>query len=66
VTLPFLIDQVDAARALMGEDYWPYGLQSNRGTLSRFLRAHHAQGLSVRLLTPEELFHPSALELHKV
>jgi 4,5-dihydroxyphthalate decarboxylase len=34
--------------------------------LNRFLQRHHAEGLSARLLSPEELFHPASQELHKV
>jgi 4,5-dihydroxyphthalate decarboxylase len=66
VTLPFVEDQLRAARALMGEDFWSYGLESNRAVLGRFLQRHHQEGLSSRLLTPEELFHPAALELHRI
>jgi 4,5-dihydroxyphthalate decarboxylase len=65
VTLPFVEDQLRAARSMMGEDFWPYGLQPNRDVLNRFLQRHHAEGLSTRLLTAEELFHPASLELHK-
>ena len=50
------------ARALMGEDFWSYGIAANRKTLETFLRHHHAQGLSSRLLTPEEMFHPGTHE----
>ncbi len=66
VTLPFLGEQLQAARTLMGEDFWPYGLAPNRETLQRFLGAHHRQGLSSRLLVAEELFHPASLESHRV
>ncbi len=66
VTLPFVEEQLRAARQLMGEDFWSYGLEPNRTVLTRFLQRHHQEGLSSRLLTPEELFHPAALELHKV
>jgi 4,5-dihydroxyphthalate decarboxylase len=66
VTLPFVEEQLGAARRLMGEDFWSYGLESNSEVLRRFLERHHAEGLSSRLLTPEELFHASALELHKI
>jgi 4,5-dihydroxyphthalate decarboxylase len=62
VTLPFVEEQLARARALMGEDFWSYGLAPNRHVLEAFLRAHHAQGLSARLLRPEELFHPASLE----
>jgi 4,5-dihydroxyphthalate decarboxylase len=66
VTLPFVEEQLRAARLLMGDDFWSYGLEANRGVLTAFLRRHHQEGLSVRLLAPEELFHPAALELHKI
>jgi 4,5-dihydroxyphthalate decarboxylase len=66
VTLPFVEEQLAAARALMGTDYWSYGLAANVATLEAFLRHHHAQGLSPRLLTPAELFHPSTHETVKV
>jgi 4,5-dihydroxyphthalate decarboxylase len=59
-------EQLRAARALMGEDFWSYGLAPNRHVLERFLARHHAEGLSARLLAPEELFHPAALESHRI
>jgi 4,5-dihydroxyphthalate decarboxylase len=66
VTLPFVDEQLQAARRLMGEDFWSYGLEANRHVLQVFLRRHYAEGLSSRLLTPEELFHPSTHETHRV
>ena len=66
VTLPFVEEQLRAARKLMGADFWSYGFGPNRVTLEAFLEAHHAQGLSKRLLKPEELFHPATLEGHKI
>ena len=62
VTLPFVEEQLRATRELMGDDFWSYGLLSNRKVLEAFLRHHHAQGLSSRLVLPEELFHPSTHE----
>ena len=61
-TLPFVEEELKAARDLMGHDFWSYGLAPNRKVLETFLRHHHAQGLSARLLAPEELFHPSTHE----
>jgi 4,5-dihydroxyphthalate decarboxylase len=58
-TLPFVEEQLKAARELMGYDFWSYGLAPNRKVLETFLRHHHAQGLSARQVTPEEMFHPS-------
>ena len=66
VTLPFVEERLAEARALMGPDFWSYGLEPNRETLRRFLAQHHREGLSRRLLEPEELFHPASLETHKI
>jgi 4,5-dihydroxyphthalate decarboxylase len=66
VTLPFVEEQLRAARQLMGEDFWAYGLEPNRHVLEAFLRRHHAEGLSPRLLAPEALFHPSTHESHRI
>jgi 4,5-dihydroxyphthalate decarboxylase len=60
--LPWLTAHVEEAAALMGEDWWPYGLERNVKTLDTFLRYHHEQGLSRRRLVPEELFAPESLE----
>jgi 4,5-dihydroxyphthalate decarboxylase len=66
VTLPFIEERVIEARALMGADYWSYGVEKNRKALETFLRHHHAQGLSSRPLKPEDLFHPATLETYKL
>jgi 4,5-dihydroxyphthalate decarboxylase len=60
--LPWLVQEVEATRALMGHDFWSYGLDGNRAALETFLRYSHEQGLSPRRLEPEALFAPSALE----
>jgi 4,5-dihydroxyphthalate decarboxylase len=64
--LPWLTAHVEEARALMGDDYWPYGFEPNRRALETFLRYHHEQGLSKRLLAPEELFAPETMESFKI
>jgi 4,5-dihydroxyphthalate decarboxylase len=66
VTLPFVEERLNEARELMGEDFWSYGLNANRKTLETFLRHHHSQGLSSRLVTPDELFHPGTHESFKL
>lgn len=60
--LPWFNAHVEEAIDLMGEDFWPYGLEANRATLETFLRYHHEQGLSPRVLEPEEMFAPETLE----
>ncbi|HUP96337.1 MAG TPA: hypothetical protein VM073_00265, partial [Usitatibacter sp.] len=64
--LPWLTKHVEDARALMGDDFWPYGFKPNREALATFLRYHHEQGLSKRRLEPEELFAPETLESFKI
>ncbi len=66
ITLPFVEEQLKAARELMGEDYWPYGVAANRHVLESFLQHHHAQGLSSRRLEVDELFHASTLETVRI
>lgn len=66
VTLPFVEEQLRAARALMGPDFWSYGAGPNHHVLDKFLHHHHAQGLSQRRLQVGELFHPSTLESFKI
>lgn len=66
VTLPLVDEHLQRVRRLMGDDFWPYGLEPNRATLQAFLRAHYEQGLSKRLLEPEELFCASSLELFSI
>ena len=64
--LPWQSAHVEEARALLGEDWWPYGLEANRHVLETFLRYHHEQGLSKRRLAPEELFARETLESFRV
>jgi 4,5-dihydroxyphthalate decarboxylase len=64
--LPWQSAHVEEARALLGEDWWPYGYAANRHVLETFLRYHHEQGLSKRRLAPEELFAPETLESFRV
>jgi 4,5-dihydroxyphthalate decarboxylase len=66
VTLPFLEETLHDVRALMGTDFWPYGVEPNRKVLDYFLSQHHAQGLSARRLAVDELFHPATYETFKV
>jgi 4,5-dihydroxyphthalate decarboxylase len=60
--LPWLHDEIARTRAVLGEDYWPYGLDRNAEVLRTFLRYSYDQGLAARKLEPEELFAPETLE----
>lgn len=64
--LPWLIRHAEDTRSLMGDDFWPYGIEPNLHCLNTFLRYSHEQGLAKRLLTPQELFVPESLESFKI
>lgn len=64
--LPWLPAHVAETKRELGDDWWPYGLRSNRHVLETFLRYHHQQGLSKRLHAPEELFAPETLETFRI
>ncbi len=66
VMLPFAAEQLEATQALMGEDFWSYGIPGNEPALEAFLRHHHAQGLSPRQVSIAELFHPSTHERFRI
>ena len=66
VTLPFVEEQLKAARESMGEDYWSYGVVAARKTLEAFVHHHHAQGLSARRVAVDELFHPATYETYSI
>lgn len=66
VTLPFVEEQLKAARETLGNDFWSYGVEPNRKTIEAFLHHHHAQGLSCRKVGLDELFHPSTYESYSI
>lgn len=56
ISLPFLNTHVRDTEALMGSDFWPYGLEENRATITTFLRYAARQQLIPEGITPESLF----------
>lgn len=64
--LPWVYEDVARTRALMGTDYWPYGVPANDVTLRTFLRHAHDQGLTKRAYEPADLFAPETLDDFKI
>ena len=62
-TMPWFAQELENTQAMMGENFFPYGIEANRKTLETLFRYSHEQGLASRQLTVEELFEPSALGL---
>ncbi len=66
VTMPFVEDNLDRAKRLIGADYWPYGIAENVTALEAFFDMHYRQGLSPRRVTLEETFHPATFEAYSL
>jgi len=63
VTLPWVTQEFEDTRKIMGKNFWPYGIEPNRKELELVMRYTHEQGLVKRRGNFEELFHPSTLKL---
>ena len=59
--LPWFGQELEETRALMGPNFYSYGIDGNRNALETLFRYSNAQGLADRLLTIEDLFEPSSL-----
>jgi 4,5-dihydroxyphthalate decarboxylase len=65
VSLPWVTQEFEDTRSLMGKNYWPYGVEANRKELELVMRYTYEQGLVKHRLKFEELFHPSTLKLEE-
>ncbi len=61
VMLPWLVSEMTATQAVMGHDFWPYGVEPNRRALETMARYSYRQGLATRVLSVEEMFAASTL-----
>jgi 4,5-dihydroxyphthalate decarboxylase len=56
VVAPFIIHELDRTRALMGMDYWPYGIEPNTNSITTFLRHLRDQDIIKAAPAISELF----------
>ncbi len=62
--LPWVYEEIGRVQALMGPDYWSYGLTSaNQLTLATFPRYAREQGLAAGGIEPGDLFAPETLDV---
>lgn len=66
ISLPFLVEHAETTAALMGDDFWPYGVEPNRPTLEAFTRYAHEQGLIRERPAIEELFPESTQRVSRL
>jgi 4,5-dihydroxyphthalate decarboxylase len=64
--VPWLYDEVERTRRVMGDDFWTYGLKANAVVLRAFLRYAREQALISRGIEPAELFAPETLESYVI
>ena len=64
--LPWQVSAVEETLLIMGENWWPYGVEKNRHVIETFTRYHHEQGLSPRQMKLEEIFAPETFEEFKI
>ncbi len=61
-SLPWLTEEIEATRAVLGDDFWPYGLAANRENVDTLLRYLFEQGLTRTLLRADTLFAPNVID----
>jgi 4,5-dihydroxyphthalate decarboxylase len=66
IPIPWAYEYARHGKALLGDDYFPYGIDANRRTLDAFLTYAHEQGVCKRRLSVEELFPKQMLSSYKV
>ncbi len=66
LSLPWVGAELEATRALLGDDFWPYGVSENAKDIETLIRYSHEQGLTERRLSVEELFAATTFEYAKL
>src|SRR5437588_4514650 len=61
VTSAWMLSLLEEEQAIIGRDWYPYGIEQNRASLEALLQYLHEQGLTERRAGIEELFAPSTL-----
>ena len=61
VSFAWLQSLIDEEQAIIGKDWYPYGIDANRPSIEALLQYAHEHGLTPRRLRVEELFAPGTL-----
>ena len=64
--LPWNPDNARRATEMLGQDFWPYGVERNRKTLEAFLTFALEQGIAHRPIKLAEIFPPSVQRILEV
>lgn len=66
IMLPWLSAELERTQAIMGDDFWRYGVKENNSTLERIVRYLYNQGLTQSKIEIDDLFAPGSITEHKV
>jgi len=66
VILPWVEEDVDRVKEVMGTNYWPYGVQDNIKSIEALLRYEWDQGLIPRKMTCEDIFAKTTIEVSRI
>jgi len=61
-SLPWYTQELDETIKLMGDNFWPYGIEPNSKSLEALFRYSFEQGLCKQKLSIKDLFYPGSLE----
>jgi 4,5-dihydroxyphthalate decarboxylase len=62
-SLPWYGQELDETRKLMGDNYYSYGIETNKQVLKKICKYTYEQGLSKEKLSVKDLFHKSGRDL---
>ena len=66
VTLPWVEAETLDTIKLMGKGYWKCGIADNAAEIEAITRYSYEQGLALRKLSAEDLFHKSTFEISRI
>ena len=58
--------EAERTSKIIGDDWYPYGIEKNRPTIDALCQYSFEQGLSQRRMTVEELFAPETFDEFKI
>lgn len=61
IMFPWFSQLITEDRAVLGDNWWPYGIEANRKAIEAVLRYHFEQGITKRLFKIEDIFVPELL-----
>jgi 4,5-dihydroxyphthalate decarboxylase len=64
--LPWMIPELEETVRIMGDDYWPYGLEANRRTIETFIEYAVEQGMAESRFEVEDMFAPETVNVAKI